>query len=403
MTIVVATTAQWLDWVSGPSVMGIFEAMADLGYSVKLIFPSSTAVHIRRYGLEIVAVRVRKWLPFVTLAYVWFQFLRLMLREPKLSVLIADHHMFPLVVAVKLLRQTRIVMLNRSVPMVMGFLGKITFFHFRVLLTLTKYTANLVTATTPLWAEEFSRLGRIPIRKIVVIPSVVSAAFNEYKPRKDKSELRRELGISRSMVGKRIVLYHGVLDAKRGILDLVQSFKDAFDDQDDVVLLIVGQGPAKESILSLVKRSGITNCVVLDRVPYATIPKVISACDLGLVILPDMLIYRYECPIKLVELLAMRKPVIASDLPGMRWGAGDSSLVTYVHSFNGPELKRAVTSALNLNHAPSQANRNEFYRRFASEQAARKLLNSIGQSKLKPIGRDPEGNLIKETKMNAWD
>lgn len=317
-------------------------------------------------------------MPIVTIIYVWLQFISLMIKEPRVSAVIADRDFLPAALMMKRLRRFRVIMLNRSVPIVNGLKGKIVFVHFRILLILFRSVVDAFTAITPPEAEEFSRLGGIRREKVAVIPSVVSPAFNQYKPAGDKYKLRRQLGIDGLVGTKKVVLYHGVLDARRGVHGIVRSFEQAFSNREDILLLIVGQGSAMDSLVSHVYKSGIKNCVVMGKIPYTTIPQLISACDLGLVMLPDLRIYRYQCPLKLVELLSMGKPVVASNLPGIRWAAGDSSLVTYVHSFDKVELKRAIISALNATRKSSQRMRNIFYHRFASREAARELAKLVG-------------------------
>jgi glycosyltransferase involved in cell wall biosynthesis len=76
-------------------------------------------------------------------------------------------------------------------------------------------------------------------------------------------------------------------------------------------------------------------------------PKVIEASDIGIVLFPDHPWWYFQCPTKLIELLAMGKPVIASDLPAIRWGAGKSQAIVYMKNLSVSAFKEAVKTALN--------------------------------------------------------
>jgi glycosyltransferase involved in cell wall biosynthesis len=324
----------------------LFESLSNLGYSVKVLLLSSEDRAIRRDKLFIRAFRVKKWLPAITLIRLYLHFLSSALKERELAVMIVDWRIFPVLLPVTILRRPMSVMLNLSRPVgIGGILGRIHFLQFRVSLMLAGHLVDVISAVSPFEAEELSRLGDIPKAKMVVIPSPLDRVFTDYEPTVDKNCIRRKLGIGQ-LIDKKIVLYHGVLEESRGITTVVATFAKAFQGSDDVVLLLVGNGTAKQSVQAMIRQERLRNCVVMGPVPYLAVPEIISASDLGLVVLPDNPWWRYQCPTKLIELLAMRKRVVASDLPAIRWVGQDSELITYVRKLDAEELKAAITTSL---------------------------------------------------------
>jgi len=376
---VVASIDLWLDKPHGSSMLDLFESLSHLGYDVKVLIPSNRDVVMNRNHLRVETVRVGRWLPAITLIHLYSRFLRSTLREVDLSAMIADNAMLPILFLVRLLNKTKGVMLIMSRPVgVKGLRGKVVLLRFRFFLMLAKYLVGAVTATSPYEAKEFSRYGNIPAERMSIISSPISEIFADCGVPTDRKEIRRKLGMH-GLTGKKIVLHHGVLDESRRISEVVMAFAEAFRDREDIVLLLVGDGPARHSLEAQIRRNAIKNCVVAGPVQYSTVPEMISACDLGLVLLPDHPWWRYSAPTKLIELLVMGKPVVASDLPGIRWIAGDCALVTYVRSFKAEALRAAIQEALAQEHRISCDARARYFERFSSKAFATRLDSIIRQ------------------------
>jgi len=368
--VIVASIDPLADSVYGASILEIFQSLSELGYFVRIIVPSSRNQVKERGHLKVETLRVVRWIPLATLVYLYVQVLRSILRERDLSAMLADQAMLPLMGLVRILSKSRTIMLNSSRPVGYGgILGRIRFLQFKFSLILARYFADAVTAISPMEAEDFSRLGHIPKDKMVVVASPVTKIFTRHLPG-TSDELRRRLGLDR-LCNKKVLLYYGSLVESRGIFQVLNVFSEAFENSDRVVLLVVGEGSARKTIERLILTKRIRNCVSMGPVPYSKMPEVISACDLGLVILPDHPWWRYQCPTKLIELLAMGKPVVASNLPGVRWGAGGSSLVTYINGLEPESFRAAVIEAL---RAPRRSEETWTYvERFTSENLAIKI------------------------------
>jgi glycosyltransferase involved in cell wall biosynthesis len=169
----------------------------------------------------------------------------------------------------------------------------------------------------------------------------------------------------------------------RGILEFLRIFSVAFKYDEDITLLLVGDGPAKKSIKEFILKKKVSNIVLSDPVPYSKIHKMILACDMGVVLFPDKpahALYRYQCPTKLIEFLALGKPVIASDLPGIKWIAKDSPSVVFLKLLNESSLREAFDKILTekkKNAIKTAPFRQKIINRFLSSIIARKLSKII--------------------------
>jgi glycosyltransferase involved in cell wall biosynthesis len=377
--VTVISTEFWLVNMHGASILNLFEVLSKLKYKVKILLPSDNDKIIEEDTFSIVGLEVKRFIPLLTILSLYTKDLKFTFTE-KPDVLIFDFPMLPIFLFARLLWKCKGIMLILSRPVGESFLNWLL---FRLSLIIGRLFVDIFTAISPYMAVEFSRLGKIPRNKVIVVPSPLGEEFERFNFSRNINELRSKLGLD-MLLGKKILLYHGVLDERRGILHLLELFDKSFKGDDKVVLLLVGDGPAKDSIRSFIQRNKINNIVLLDPVPYSKIPELISACDVGLVLLPDHPWWRYQCPTKLIEFLALGKPVIASDLPGIRWVACDSPLVIRLGKLDQETFKEECIKVIsNLKemevHAPKAYQ--ETVKRFSSKAIALKLgqlIDSLG-------------------------
>jgi glycosyltransferase involved in cell wall biosynthesis len=162
---------------------------------------------------------------------------------------------------------------------------------------------------------------------------------------KDCNQLRKNLGIS----GKFVVFYHGIFDEKRGLIETVQAMKCLETSHPDIVLFLMGQsGPDDAfSMEDFVKKSDSKNVIVHERVPYSEVPAYIDMCDVGIVPLPNIKEWRYQCPLNLLEYLSMGKVTIATDIPANREILDNSKCAIYASSAQPTEIAQAIVLAYN--------------------------------------------------------
>ena len=153
---------------------------------------------------------------------------------------------------------------------------------------------------------EYSRVvARLPEEKLLVIPNGVDVdRFAMAAPCSLDT-----LGIS---TGRRVFTFIGRLDDQKGVDWLLELCPVIFKHAPDHDLLVVGEGADRARLESLSDRAGIAS-----RVRFvgwrAEIPSILAASDL--LVLPS----RWEgMPNVVLEAMAARRPVVATDVEGVR-------------------------------------------------------------------------------------
>lgn len=155
----------------------------------------------------------------------------------------------------------------------------------------------------------------IPQLKYDIVPNGVDTAL--FRDR--GAGVRAELGIEGFIVG-----YVGVL---REWVDLEPVFTalKALDPQ--IRLLVVGKEGRFEENVRLAGRLGVEERVIFTgQVPYSAVPKYISAMDVCLIPFRAGAVSENAVPLKLFEYMACEKPVISTNLSGIRKIAGEKVL-----------------------------------------------------------------------------
>ncbi len=125
--------------------------------------------------------------------------------------------------------------------------------------------------------------------------------------------IRFEFNISNS---KKILLYQGAILDGRGIMPIV----DAIKDMNDIVFLVIGDGPQKEKYfnesIDLIKSKKV---FFAPSVNYSELHNWTCSADIGTALFePISLSYNLALPNKLFEYIMAEIPVVATDLPAIR-------------------------------------------------------------------------------------
>jgi glycosyltransferase involved in cell wall biosynthesis len=156
--------------------------------------------------------------------------------------------------------------------------------------------------------------------KFEIIPPAVD--LEKFYPSKKEKSLLYKYSINEQF--DRVLLFVGALDKAhyfKGIQFLINSFYilDYSGSQDAlyrIKLLIVGEGNLKKTYQNQVAKAGVQDKIIFaDQVSDADLPNYYNLADV--IILPS--IDRSEAfGITLIEAMACAKPVVASNLPGVR-------------------------------------------------------------------------------------
>ena len=116
-----------------------------------------------------------------------------------------------------------------------------------------------------------------------------------------------------------VVMLHGVIDPQDGPEIVVEAAASVLERHPPTFFWLVGDGAAIPGIKERVRRMGIgKNFFFSGWMPYEDVPSFISACDVGLVILPNTISARITTHLKSFEFWACEKPVVASELPALK-------------------------------------------------------------------------------------
>jgi starch synthase (maltosyl-transferring) len=160
---------------------------------------------------------------------------------------------------------------------------------------------------------EFSTIhGGLAFEKLVVIPNGVDLA--KY-PAQRPADLKA-LGIP---AGRRVVTFVGRLEPQKGVQWLVETAPAWLERLPDCDLLVVGEGPLRGDLEAMCQAKHIAG-----RVHFAgwraDVPEILAASDL--LVLPSV----WEgMPNVVLEAMASRRPVVASDVEGVRELLGPAS------------------------------------------------------------------------------
>ena len=146
------------------------------------------------------------------------------------------------------------------------------------------------------------------------------------------------------------ILYTGRLEAWAGIdhlADAIERIVARVGDRAEFVFVGDG-GAAKRFKAELTERGLYRYCRFEGYQPYESMPDFIASCDMAILPFPDTATTRPSSPLKLFEYMAMAKPVIATDLPGVREAVGDE--VVLIRGLDDPALVESIVRLLDDPH-----------------------------------------------------
>jgi glycosyltransferase involved in cell wall biosynthesis len=184
----------------------------------------------------------------------------------------------------------------------------------------------------------------LPVEKLVVIPNGID--LDKY-PARQPADVRA-FGIG---ANRRAITFVGRLERQKGVEWLIETAPLWLARLPDCDLLLVGEGPLRASLGAAARAAGIA-----DRVRFAgwrsDVPEILAAS--ALLVLPSV----WEgMPNVVLEAMASRLPVVASDVEGVRELLGPGAAqqtVCYgdtqalIDKLVSPMLDRALSGALGI-------------------------------------------------------
>jgi glycosyltransferase involved in cell wall biosynthesis len=239
------------------------------------------------------------------------------------------------------LKKVKLVLDVRSTPVeTLGFRGWLRTLCFTLSVLIAKKFFDGITTITPLMKGEICEKFNINPKFVGVWSSGVSPElFNSKSYVSEGEELKTKLGLSK----KFIVFYHGTFSASRGLTETIEAIHMMKHVYPEIIFFLLGNGPIANNLKDLIRTKGLKNSVVIHSpVEYVDVPKYIAMSDVCIVPLPNHPYWRFQCPLKLLEYLAMKKVVILTDIPAHRLIIGNESCGIYITSTNPAEIARSI-------------------------------------------------------------
>jgi glycosyltransferase involved in cell wall biosynthesis len=191
--------------------------------------------------------------------------------------------------------------------------------------------ADIVVAPTHFIRSYALSLG-IKDEKIFVIPN---GADTQIFNAEIQSDYRSRLNLQH----RKVCLYFGRLDGWAGVNILAGVCSIFEQKRPEVKFLIVGDGDEKIDFPR--------NVIAIKQIPHYELPKMITIADVVLVPFPYNEVSHAASPLKLFEAMAMRKPVVASGVSGIREVVKSGHNGLLVNSNKSEEWVRALEAILN--------------------------------------------------------
>jgi glycosyltransferase involved in cell wall biosynthesis len=232
--------------------------------------------------------------------------------------------------------------------------------------------ASHIVTVSPQVKEIIVKRG-INADKLSVITNGVNLMF--FSPNHNSIESK----IDHKVENKFLVSYIGTLAYQYGLDNILDTARLLIE-RDDIVFLIVGEGPQKTEIKNRVEKLNLTNVKILDAVPVSKVRDYYSQADLVLVPLRNLPLLKTTIPVKLLESMAMEIPVIinAEGVSKDIVEAGNAGL--YVEPENPHALKEKILFLYNapeIRQKMGKAGRQYIEKYFDREKLAEKYLNLI--------------------------
>ncbi len=198
---------------------------------------------------------------------------------------------------------------------------------FRTLLWLERksyQTAAAVISTNETYKSFAIRRGGRDPGSVFIVRN--GPDLNKFHPVEPRNDLKKN--------GEILVGYLGNINLQDGVDHLLTAAKQIVLDRDrkDIRFVLVGGGAYQPELVKLSKRMGLTDCVTFTgRLPDHQMLETLCACDICVQPDPYNPLNDASTMNKVMEYMALGKPVIAYDLKETRFSCGDAAIYADPH------------------------------------------------------------------------
>ena len=160
--------------------------------------------------------------------------------------------------------------------------------------------------------------------KISVVPAGVD--LEKFNPQVDGSLIREKYGVKKDDI---LLFFMGWIYEFSGMKEVAESISTTKNKH--FKLMVVGEGDLFKPLLKMKTEKKLDGKLILTgKIPFEKIPEHIAAADVCLLPAYKNEIMMNIVPIKVYEYMAVGKPVIATNLPGIQKEFGLNSGINYI-------------------------------------------------------------------------
>lgn len=224
---------------------------------------------------------------------------------------------------------------------------------------MSKFTDIIITMNE----EDYNQALKFNIKNTYKINGV-GIDLSHYNPNLyNKNEVRKELGLRKDDF---VIVMIAEVNKNKNHIQMIKAIEILKKKGIEVKVICAGTGPLLETIKEEIKKRGLEENIFMLGF-RKDIPKLITACDIGI-----LLSYREGLPRNIMELMAYGKPVIGTDIRGIRDLVGND-VNGYIVELNN-QLKTSETIAYIYNNKP--------------------LIDSMSQKSFEMIEKYDIGNIV---------
>ena len=190
--------------------------------------------------------------------------------------------------------------------------------------------------------------------------------------------LRTTLNIRDSLA----VIYHGYITKARGLMESVKAMELLKQEGANAKLILLGYGPFREEIIRYVQLNHLEDVVAVPDPAESSkeVAKYLAASDVELIPMPDHVWWRYQCFIKVLECLAMNKPLISTDLPAVKAIVDAAPVVYWLKGSSARNIADGLRDYLKNHRSLRPSSGRTIASEYSVERVAEELEANIAQS-----------------------
>ena len=234
-------------------------------------------------------------------------------------------------------------------------IGKFIFNHVDLIVSVSSHRAKELLE----FIEPNNHNNMFINKKIKIIPMGVSA--EKLVSNLSKEQIKSDLGVD----SKYVLLFLGRLVEVKGVQHLIESLKHIVEKVRDIELIIVGSGELEDDLKRLAESKGLENYIRFEGfVEHEFIANYYSIADIF--VFPSIVDsngFQEGLPVTLIEALAAGKPVVASNILGVREIIVENKNGILIDPMNHIEMANSILKLLE----------DQPFREFLSRNAAKSV------------------------------